>query len=138
MPVNTSIFYTKDYILQAKKASIPFKRDLQRHFSLAEVVKVSESATIEDIFCQLLGKSKSEFRRKLKEGAIYIDDKKLLEDRPIEQGIMELCIGRCKLYLWCSITWRRKWMDYVNVYLIDPITEMMERILCQRTSLNRT
>ena len=109
--IKTSIFQWKDIVLKYKDGDFPSKKELEDcGFKDCEFHIVPKNFLLSDLF-KLLGMSKSEFRRKLNEGALrsaYFTERKFDKDELLEQGISEFRIKRFVVFVWFLKDYKRK------------------------------
>jgi hypothetical protein len=116
-----------ELILRTKNSSFPFKGDIKTcGFEVPIFDIVSENFKVSEIFNRF-GMSKSYFRRKLKEGAVRKDGKRIFKDEPIECGITEYRLGHIIHNVWFVNEWKRTIREYLH-YFLGPLYVMVNKV----------
>jgi len=129
---NTSIYQWNNYLLMTVGASFPLPAQIKEMDFKSHIKKiVPKGYRVSEFFTDVLGFSRLEFNRKLKEGAVCkgyygFPWKKLNQDEIIEKGDTDYRIGRLVACIWRYDTKHTfKW--YLNYFLL-PIYAFINKI----------
>lgn len=112
--ISTSVFKEVDIVIR-KKSGVFLSKRLEELTGFENCIyDVLEDCKLSTVFTKYLGFSKSEFNRKLNEGAIYIlvheIKTKMSSDFNLDLGITTIFIKRLRINVW-RLAYISKWYD---------------------------